>query len=102
MKAIRVHTTGSPEQLVYEECRCRHLARARHIIKTGGYRAQFYRCLFPDRALQSPLPFIPGNEAAGIVDVVGEDVTSVKPGDRVAYAGTTGAYAPIPSSSHRS
>lgn len=41
----------------------------------------------------TPLPFIPGREGAGIVEAVGEGVTEVKPGDRVAYAGTLGSYA---------
>jgi NADPH2:quinone reductase len=39
------------------------------------------------------LPFIPGNEAAGIVERVGADVSGVKPGDRVASTNFAGAYA---------
>jgi NADPH2:quinone reductase len=38
------------------------------------------------------LPFVPGLEAAGIVESVGENVTDVRPGDRVAYAGHLGSY----------
>lgn len=40
-----------------------------------------------------PLPLIPGLEAAGLVAVVGEGVTAVKPGDRVAFARQPGTYA---------
>ncbi len=40
-----------------------------------------------------PLPFIPGVEGSGIVDSIGENVTEVKVGDRVAYVGSLGAYA---------
>lgn len=40
-----------------------------------------------------PVPFIPGLEGAGIVEAVGNDVTDVKPGDRVAYCDSLGAYA---------
>ncbi len=40
-----------------------------------------------------PLPFIPGREGAGIVEAVGEGVTEVKPGDRVAFTGQVGSYA---------
>jgi NADPH2:quinone reductase len=40
-----------------------------------------------------PLPFTPGVEAAGVVDAVGPDVTGLKSGDRVAYAGPVGSYA---------
>lgn len=39
------------------------------------------------------LPFTPGSEASGVVDAVGEGVTEVKPGDRVAYAMHRGSYA---------
>ena len=39
------------------------------------------------------MPFTPGVEGAGIVDRVGDGVTTVKPGDRVAYAGPIGSYA---------
>jgi NADPH2:quinone reductase len=39
------------------------------------------------------LPFTPGVEGAGVVEAVGADVTNVKKGDRVAYAGPIGGYA---------
>jgi NADPH2:quinone reductase len=39
-----------------------------------------------------PLPAVAGNEGAGVVEAVGEGVTSVRPGDRVAYAPKAGAY----------
>lgn len=42
---------------------------------------------------QRPLPLTPGLEGAGIVEAVGKNVTTVKPGDRVAYTGTIGSYA---------
>jgi len=38
------------------------------------------------------LPFIPGLEAAGVVEEVGEKVTEFRPGDRVAYTGHLGSY----------
>ena len=42
---------------------------------------------------QQELPFTPGTEGAGLVDSIGPDVTNLKPGDRVAYAGPIGGYA---------
>jgi NADPH2:quinone reductase len=38
------------------------------------------------------LPFIPGLEAAGVVEAVGEKVTGIRAGDRVAYTGHLGSY----------
>ena len=40
-----------------------------------------------------PTPFIPGVEGAGIVEAVGDGVTDLIAGDRVAYAGPIGGYA---------
>src|SRR4051812_11261596 len=40
-----------------------------------------------------PLPTGLGAEAAGVVEAIGDGVTTVRPGDRVAYAGAMGAYA---------
>jgi NADPH2:quinone reductase len=42
-----------------------------------------------------PLPFTPGSEGAGVVKEVGAEVTEVRPGDRVAYAMSTGSYAEL-------
>ncbi len=85
--AVRVHKLGGPEQLRYEqidldepkagEARVRHTAIGLNFtdihFRTGRY----------------PLPSLPhviGMEAAGVVEAVGDEVTEVRPGDRVAYA----------------
>ncbi|SVA85438.1 uncharacterized protein METZ01_LOCUS138292, partial [marine metagenome] len=93
-KAIRVHKTGGPDVLSFEdidiggpgpgEVRLRHTAIGLNYIdvyfRTGAYPAE--------------LPFTPGFEAAGVVEAVGEGVTSLATGDRVAYAAQPiGAYA---------
>ena len=51
------------------------------LLVQGKYQSR------PDR------PFVPGMEAAGVVEAVGPDVTRVKPGDRVATICTLGGYA---------
>jgi NADPH:quinone reductase len=92
-KAIRMKATGGPEVLQWEE----HdpgapgpgEARVRHEAVGLNYIDVYHRTgLYP-----LPLPATPGSEGAGVVEAVGAGVTDVVPGDRVAYAGVTGAYA---------
>ena len=45
---------------------------------------------FRDGTLRTPLPFIPGQEGAGVVSAVGAQVKVVKVGDRVAWSGIAG------------
>jgi NADPH2:quinone reductase len=93
MKAIRFEKTGGPEVLEWKdvelplpakgEVRVRHTAVGVNFIDTY-HRSGLYKL---------PLPSGLGSEAAGVVDALGEGVTTLKKGDRVAYAGTLGAYA---------
>ena len=93
MKAIRIHQTGGPDVLRYEDfalpppgegqVRVRHTAIGVNFIDTYQ-RSGLYKI---------PLPSGLGSEAAGIVQALGDGVTSVKVGERVAYAGAMGAYA---------
>lgn len=104
IKAIRIHETGGPEVLRYEdhdipppaagEARVRHTAIGINYSDVNVRKGGFYIA----RPLKFPL--ILGNEAAGVVASVGPGVTAVQPGDRVGYAGMsaeffeqTGAYA---------
>ena len=48
---------------------------------------------FRDGSLRTPLPFIPGQEGAGVVTEVGAQAKTVKIGDRVAWSGVLGSYA---------
>jgi NADPH2:quinone reductase len=48
---------------------------------------------FRDGRLRTPMPFIPGQEGAGVVTFAGPQARFVKVGDRVAWSGTLGSYA---------
>jgi NADPH2:quinone reductase len=90
--AIRIHAYGGPEVLQWEEVQVRdprpNEVRLRHTAVGLNFVEVVQRTgRFPFR-----LPFIPGNEGAGVVEQVGAEVTEFKPGDRVAYAPVPGSY----------
>ncbi len=90
--AVRIHTPGGPESLSWDEVRIGPPgpgeARVRHTAIGLNFIDTYHRSgLYP-----LPLPAILGSEGAGVVTEVGEDVSEVKAGDRVAYAGPVGAY----------
>ncbi len=93
--AIRVHQFGGPEVLRWEEVTVRpprpHEVRLRHTaIGLNFVEVSQRRGNFPFR-----LPFVPGNEGAGIVEEIGAEVSGIKVGDRVAYAPVPGSYSEI-------
>jgi len=98
MKAIRVHAFGTPEVMRLEEVpdpapgpgqvlvrvRAAGVNPVETYIRSGTY------------ARRPALPYTPGNDAAGIVDAVGNGVVGVAAGDRVYTSETvTGAYAEL-------
>lgn len=92
--AIRVHQTGGPEVLRWEEVQVGEPGpgeiRVRHTRAGLNYIDVYYRT----GLYATALPFTPGFEAAGVVEAVGEGVDYLKPGDRIAYGtGPLGAYA---------
>ncbi len=93
MKAIRIHETGGTEKLVYEDIPLPSPKPGQALVKIHAIGLNYIDVYYRTGLYKSPLPFIPGMEAAGIVEAVGENATEVKPGDRVAYAGIIGAYA---------
>ncbi|MBO9202538.1 MULTISPECIES: quinone oxidoreductase family protein [Niastella] len=94
IKAVRVHQHGGPAVLTYEEIAIGQPGRGEVRIRNKAVGLNFVDIYFRNGDYTPPaLPFIPGNEGAGIVVAVGEDVKDFAPGDRVAYVMTLGAYA---------
>lgn len=93
MKAIRIYQFGGPEVLQLDDVPLPEpgLGQARIKIEYSG--VNFADVYFRSGEQGGKLPDGIGGEGAGIVDAVGPDVTSIAPGDRVAYATQRGSYA---------
>jgi NADPH2:quinone reductase len=91
---IRVHETGGPEVLRYEEVEVGRPGPGQARIRQTAIGLNFIDVYFRTGLYPPPgLPFTPGQEAAGVVEEIGEGVSEVQVGQRVAYAGAIGAYA---------
>jgi len=91
--AIRVHTTGGPETLSVDDIGTGAPAAGEVRLRHTAIGVNFIDTYFRSGLYKAETPFVPGAEAAGVIEAVGDGVTGLKTGDRVAYAATTGAYA---------
>ena len=91
--AIRIHKTGRPNVLEWEEFEVGEPGTGQVRIRQKAAGLNFIDVYHRTGLYKQQLPFTPGVEGAGVVDEVGPDVTNVKKGDRVAYAGPLGGYA---------
>jgi NADPH2:quinone reductase len=94
-KAIIVRKTGGPEVLQFEDRTLEKPAPGEVLVRHTAIGLNFIDTYFRSGLYPAPqgTPFVLGNEAAGEVVEVGEGVTYVNPGDRVAYVTTLGSYA---------
>src|SRR5512142_2926749 len=94
MQAIRFDQTGDPSVLQYEDVPRPEPGPGQVRLKVQATGINFIDTYLRAGLYKTALPAILGQEAAGIVDAIGPDVTEVKVGDRVAaYAGDLKAYA---------
>jgi len=93
MKAIRVTQTGGPEVLTPADLPSPTPKPNEALIEIKAIGVNFIDVYLREGRYPSPLPFIAGQEAAGVVTEVGSDVRNVKAGDRVAYCAIPGSYA---------
>jgi NADPH2:quinone reductase len=93
--AVRVHKTGGPEVLTYEDMPVSAPGQGQIKVKNHAIGVNFIDTYFRMGMYPSPagMPFVVGNEGAGEVTAVGPGVTDFKVGDRVGYVVTLGAYA---------
>lgn len=93
MKAIVVDKVGGPEVLQLKEVEIGKPGKGQVLVKLAATGVNFVEIYQRRGFYPKPLPFIPGSEAAGTIEAIGEDVTTFKLGDRVAYVHQPGAYA---------
>lgn len=93
VKAIVIEQYGGPEVLKLADTEIGSPGQGQALVRLAMAGVNFVDIYQRRGTYARQLPFTPGLEGAGIVEEVGEGVTTVKPGDRVAYTGQPGAYA---------
>jgi NADPH:quinone reductase len=92
-KAIVIEQYGGPEVLKLKEVELEEPGQGQALVRIANAGVNFVDIYQRRGTYTRKLPFVPGLEAAGVVEAIGEGVTNVKMGDRVAYTGQPGSYA---------
>lgn len=93
MKAIQVSRVGGPEVLTLVDLPDPTPKANEAVVQIKAAGVNFIDVYFREGRYPAQLPFINGQEGAGVVTTIGAEVRTVKPGDRVAYTGQLGSYA---------
>jgi NADPH:quinone reductase len=93
IKAIRIHATGGPEVMKWEDVPRPEPGPGEALIRQEAVGLNYIDVYFRSGLYKAPhMPLIIGQEGAGTIVAAGPGVSNVKPGDRVAYAGALGGY----------
>lgn len=93
MKAIVVRAPGGPDALALAELPLPEPRAGEVVVRIAAAGVNYIDVYHRTGRYPLPVPFTPGQEAAGTVVTVGPDVSDVREGDRVAWVGVGGAYA---------
>src|SRR5580658_1622706 len=93
MKAIQVKQVGGPEAMELVELPVPQPKANEAVVKLAASGVNFIDVYFREGRYKAPLPFVLGQEGAGVVTALGADVKSLKVGDRVAWSSILGSYA---------
>jgi len=93
MKAIRIHETGGPEVLKYEDVAIPSPGSGEVLVKIEAAGINFIDVYHRTGVYPMSHPFTPGLEAAGVVEALGDNTSLFNVGDRVAYSSKLGSYA---------
>jgi NADPH2:quinone reductase len=95
MKAIQVHTAGGPEVMRLEDIPEPQAAPGEVIVRMEATGVNFIEIYQRKGQYAMQMPYTPGAEGAGTVVAIGEGVTTLAVGDRVASETLKGAYAEV-------
>jgi NADPH2:quinone reductase len=95
MKAIRVHTAGGPEVLRLEDVPDPTPGPGEAVVRMDATGVNFIEMYQRKGQYAMQMPYIPGTEGAGTVIAVGEGVSQLRVGDRVASETLRGTYAEL-------
>lgn len=93
MRAIQIQQTGGPEVLQLADLPTPEPGPGQVLVRVHAAGINFIDTYLREGRYPAALPFIPGQEAAGVVEVLGAGVEGFAKGDRVAWNGTRGTYA---------
>jgi NADPH2:quinone reductase len=93
LKAIRLRQHGGPEVLRLEDAPTPEVGPNQALVRHSAIGINFIDTYYRSGLYKAELPLTPGNEGAGVVEAVGEGVTNVRRGDRVAWTAPLGGYA---------
>jgi NADPH:quinone reductase len=93
MQAIQVSQVGGPEVLTLTDLPVPSPKPNEALVEIKATGVNFIDVYFREGRYPAQLPFVNGQEAAGVVVEIGSEVTNVQRGDRVAYTSALGSYA---------
>src|ERR1700723_3746565 len=93
MRAIQIKTTGGPEVMELVELPTPKPGVGQVLVKIEASGVNFIDTYLREGRYPAALPFVPGQEAAGVVVELGEGVSGFAVGDHVAWTGVRGTYA---------
>jgi NADPH2:quinone reductase len=93
MKGIQIRQVGGPEAMEVTELPVPQPKSNEAVVKLAASGVNFVDVYFREGRYKAPLPFVLGQEGAGVVTSVGAETKSFKVGDRVAWTGLLGSYA---------
>ena len=93
MRAIQITKTGGPEVLTAVDLPVPQPAAGQVLVRVHASGVNFIDTYLREGRYPAPLPLVPGQEAAGTVEAMGEGVSGFVVGDRVGFTGARGTYA---------